>query len=231
MAQSRTCTAVAILSLALGIGVNTAIFSLWNAVLRAPLPVVHRPEELVMLSNPGESGMWSGRSIGRTDGDRNWLTYEEFEQLRDHAGAFSELMATQSSLQTFHVRVGGGGWEEARGRLVSGEFFQVLGVSPAISRGFTRAEDRSPASLAVISHSYWQRRFGGRRDVLGQTLTLPKAVLTIIGVAPPGFIGETSAQQPDVWIPLQMQPVVIPGKGRLHDTPPAKVMWLHLLRK
>ena len=78
-------TAVAILSLALGIGANTAIFSLWNSVLYASLPGVHEPGQLVMLSNPDDSGMWSGRWESRTDGPRSWLTYEEFEQLRDHA--------------------------------------------------------------------------------------------------------------------------------------------------
>ena len=83
--------------------------------------------------------MWSGR----TDGPRAWLTYGEFEQLRDHAGVFSALMASQSSLNTWRVRFEGGEWEEARGRLVSGGFFQVLGVSPAIGRTFTTADDRA----------------------------------------------------------------------------------------
>ncbi len=228
MATRPGFTAVAILSLALGIGANTAIFSLWNGVLHTSLPAVHQPEQLVMLSNPDDAGMWSGRWDGRTDGPRSWLTYGEFEQLRDHAGGFSAMMASQSSLSTWQVRFEGGAWEEARGRLVSGGFFQVLGVSPAIGRVFTTAEDRAESPYAVISYLYWQRRFGGRPDVLGKTLTLPKAALTIIGVAPPGFIGETSGQQPDLWISLRMQPSVLPGKDWLHETPPEKVMWLHV---
>jgi predicted permease len=228
MAASPSFTSVAILSLALGIGANTAIFSLWNGVLHSSLPAVHKPEQLVMLSNPDDTGMWTGRWDGRTDGPRSWLTYSEFEQLRDHADSFSALMASQSSLNTWQVRFGDSVWEEARGRLVSGGFFQVLGVSPAIGRVFTTSEDRADTPYAVISYNYWQRRFGGRPDVLGKTLTLRKAALTIIGVAPPGFIGETSGQQPDLWLPVRMQPSVLPGKDWLHDTPPEKVMWLHV---
>jgi predicted permease len=228
MAAKPSFTAVAILSLALGIGANTAIFGLWNGVLHSSLPAVHKPEQLVMLSNPDDSGMWTGRWDGRTDGPRSWLTYGEFEQLRDHAEGFSALMASQSSLSTWQVRFEGGAWEEASWRLVSGGFFQVLGVSPAIGRLFTTTEDRAEAPYAVISYSYWQRRFGGRPDVLGKTFTLRKAALTIIGVAPSGFIGETSGQQPDLWLPLRMQPGVLPGNDRLHDRPPAKVMWLHV---
>jgi predicted permease len=228
MAASPSFTAVAILSLALGIGANTAIFTLWNGVLHRSLPAVHKPEQLVMLSNPDDAGNWIGRWDGRTDGPRSWLTYGEFEQLRDHADSFSAMMASQSSLDNWQVRMEGGGWEEVSGRLVSGGFFQVLGVGSAIGRVFTTAEDRAETPYAVISYNYWQRRFGGRADVLGKTLTMRKAALTVIGVAEPGFIGETSGQQPDLWISMRMQPRVIPGSDWLHDTPPVKAMWLNV---
>ncbi|HYL75853.1 MAG TPA: ABC transporter permease [Bryobacteraceae bacterium] len=228
MAATPSFTAVAILSLALGIGANTAIFSLWNGVLHSPLPGVYQPEKLVMLSNPDEVGMWTGRWDGRTDGPRSWLTYGEFQDLRDHADAFSMLAASQTGFNDWQLRVGGGDWERARGRLVSGEFFQVLGVNPAIGRVFSTADDGAATSSAVISYNYWQRRFGGRPDVLGQTIHMRKAALTIIGVTPRGFIGETSGQQPDIWMPLRMQLSLLPGKDRLHDTPPEKVMWLNV---
>jgi predicted permease len=217
-------TAVAVLSLALGIGADTAIFGLWSGVLHASLPAVRDPEQLVILSNPNEHGMWNGR----TDGPRSWLTYGEFEQLRDEAGSFTGVMASQSSLSDWQIRVDGGPPEAATGRLVSGGFFQVLGVGPAIGRLFTTAEDRVDTPYAVISYNYWQRRFGGSSDVLGKTITIRKAALTIIGVSSRGFIGETSGQQPDVWLPLRMQPGVLPGNNRLHDTPPEKTMWLHV---
>jgi predicted permease len=215
---------VAILSLALGIGANTAIFSLWNGVLHAPLPGVHEPEGLFMLSDPGRSGSWTGRF----DGPRAWLTYGEFLDLREKAPAFSALMASESRLETFRVRLDGGDWEEARGRLVSGAFFEVLGVRPALGRLFTSGDDGADTLSAVVSHDYWQRRLGGRPDVLGSTIVLRKATLTISGVAPAGFIGETSAQRPDLWLPLRAQPLVLPGRDRLHDTPPEKAMWLHV---
>jgi predicted permease len=224
MAAQLSFTAVAVLSLALGIGANTAIFSLWNGVLHASLPAVSQPDQLVMLSDPNRSGMWSGHS----DGIRAWLTYSEFEQLRDHTDAFSALMASQSSLNTWRIRVESGEWEEARGRLVSGGFFQVLGVRPAIGRTFTAADDRTENPAAVLSYNYWQRRFGGRSDVLGKTLTIRTTTLTIIGVGPRGFIGETVGQNPDVWLPVRIQPKVLPGRDLLHDSPPEKAMWLHV---
>ena len=226
MAARPGFTAIAVLSLALGLGADTAIFGLWNGVLRASLPAVRDPEGLVILSNPDESGSWTGR----TQGPRSWLTYGEFEQLNDpaHAGAFSALMASQSDLQTWQVRFDGDAPEEASGRLVSGGFFEVLGVRPAIGRLFTAAGERSDAPDAVISYSCWQRRFGGRADVLGRRLAIHNAVLSIVGVAPPGFIGETSGQRPDLWLPLRMQPMLLPGRDRLHDVPPKKTMWLHV---
>jgi len=224
MAVKPAFTVVAILSLALGIGANTAIFSLWNGVLYAPLPGVHRPEGLVLLTDPGASGMVRGRLSGA----RRWLSYAEFERLRDHATGFSGLMASQSRLNTWQVRVDGGSPEETNGRLVSGEFFGVLGVHPAIGRLFTITEDRGEPASAVISHAYWQRRFGGRPDVIGKTLIVRDTPVSIVGVTPAAFVGETSGKQPDLWLPLRLQPRVLPGGDWLHEKPPDKVMWLHV---
>src|SRR5688572_18944605 len=171
MAARPGFTAVAILSLALGIGANTALFSLWSGALRATLPGVQRPEELVMLTDPGESGVWRGIWDGRVDGARDWVTYQEFEELRDRSGIFASVMASQSSLGLWQARVnvdgGGAVPEEVRGRMVSGAYFRVLGASPAAGRVFTADADRADTPEAVISHSFWQRRFGGRDDVIG----------------------------------------------------------------
>ncbi|MGH9795624.1 MAG: ADOP family duplicated permease [Candidatus Acidiferrales bacterium] len=228
MAARPGFTAVTILLLALGIGANTAIFSLWNGLLYASLPGVEKPEELVILTDPDESGRWTGLWEGRTDGPRAWLTYQEFEDLRDHADVFSAVMASQSGLGNWRVRVESNEWEEARGRFVSGGYFELLGVRPAIGRLFAASDDHTATPHAVISHSYWQRRFGGRADVHGKALTVEKAALTIIGVTPPGFIGETIGQRPDLWLPLRLQPSMQSDRDGLHDTPPVKTMWLHV---
>src|SRR5258706_825496 len=224
MAATPSFTAVAILSLALGIGANTAIFGLWNGVLNAPLPVVQDPGQLVMLSNPDSEGTWTGRS----DGERDHLTYAEFEQLRDHAVGYRALMAAQSGPKEWQFRVDRGEWEEARARFVSSGYFDVLGVGSSIGRVFSATDERAETPHVVLNYSYWQRRFGGSPAVLGKTLHLRAAALTIIGVAPRGFIGETSGHVPDFWFSLNMQPRLMPGMDWLHDTPPEKRMWLHV---
>ena len=226
--RSPGFAAIAVLSIALGIGATTAIFSLWHGVVRSALPGVDKPEQLAILTDPSVSGLWRGRWISSIDGPRGWLTVEEFEQLRDHAKSFSSLMASQSSLNTTPVRVEGGAPEEARWRLVSGEYFQTLGVGPAIGRVFNVEDDRAETPYAVISHAYWQQRFGGSANIVGRALAIGPTTLTIIGVASRPFIGETTGQQPDFWLPLQLQPQVLRGRDRRHDTPPEKTMWLHV---
>jgi predicted permease len=220
--------AVALLTLALGLGANTAIFSLWKSVARAPLPAVEDPDGLVMLTNPDASGSWNGTWRTASDGPRSWATWEEFEQLRDEATTFSSLMAVQASLDAWLVRVGQGEDEEIRGRLVSGGFFETLGARPAAGRLFTRSEDGDEPTSAVISHALWQRRFRGRPDAIGTPLRIGAVTVTIVGVAPRGFIGETNGQVPDMWLPLRLQPQVIPGSNWLRDQPPDKRMWLHV---
>jgi predicted permease len=117
---------------------------------------------------------------------------------------------------------------DVQGRLVSGGYFSVLGVKPLLGRFFTADEDHQDSPFAVVSYDYWQRGLDGRSDVLGMAITVRRAALTIIGVAPPGFTGETIGQRPDLWIAMRNQPAVLPGRDRLHDTGIEKVMWLHL---
>lgn len=217
-------TVVAVLSLALGIGANVAIFSLVEDVLLRLLPV-RNPEELVMLSDPEARGT----STGARTGPRPLFTYEEFLQLRDQTSVFSPLMAVQSALDGVAVRIHGAEPEEVRERMVSAEYFHTLGVPAMIGRTFG-VEDGPKPSLAVISHQFWQRRFGGRAEVLGTSIALRKAVFTVVGVMPPGFFGESVGDRPDLWLPLTMQPEVLPGRDMLHDDRAGlqKTMWLHV---
>jgi putative ABC transport system permease protein len=224
MAARPGFAGIAILSLALGIGANTAIFSLWNGLLHSSLPLVRQPEQLVLLSDPNAAGLWHGDSRG----ERDLLTYGEFGQLRDQAASFSAVMASESMLERWPIRFRGSDFEEASGRLVSGGYFHLLGISPVIGRVFTESDDREDSPYAVISYGYWQRRFAGNANVLGRTFALRNVVLTIIGVTPRGFIGETAGQEPDLWMSVRMEPALVPGDDRLHDTPPSKAMWLHV---
>ncbi|HEX7285123.1 MAG TPA: ABC transporter permease [Candidatus Angelobacter sp.] len=220
-------TLVAVASLAVGIGANTAIFSVMNAVLLKSLPVLD-PQDLVILTNPNASGVSSGMDTG----ERNLMSYAEFAHLRDHATSFSGMCAAQSQLDRWDVRIAGAAQEPARGRLVSEEYFSVLGVESAIGRVFTHDDAQGPGQdpYAVLSYDYWQQRFGGKTDVLGTTIRVYAATLTVIGVAEPGFRGESVGEKPDFWIPMLMQPQVMPGRDWLHEDLSQsieKVMWLH----
>jgi predicted permease len=215
--------AVAVLSLALGIGANTAIFSLINSVLLSALPV-REPQALVMLTNPASNGI----TIGSKSGEREELTWSEFRQLRDLSTVFSSVMACQIEPERVPVRVDGSEAEETLVQMVSSEYFSTLGV-PAVLGRMLSADDDPSAPQAVISYDYWQRRLGRRADVLGTTITIRQGVFSIIGVAPPSFFGETVGQRPDVWAPLTLQPVVLPGREWLHENAGGdKVMWLHV---
>jgi predicted permease len=226
-ARNPVFTAVAVASLAIGIGANTAIFSVLDAAMLKSLPV-RDPQGLVMLTNPNVSGV----SDGMSSGDRGMLTYVEFAELRDHATTLDGLCAAQAQIGRLHVRIGGGEQEDARGRLVSEEYFSVLGVDPAIGRLFTRSDGKTPGDdpYAVISYDYWQKRFGGNVSVLGTPIKVVNATLTVIGVAAPGFTGESVGSEPDFWMPMMMQPAVMPGRDWLHEDLSKhidKVEWLH----
>ncbi len=217
-------TVVAMLSLALGIGANVALFGLVNSLLLRFLPV-REPQELVMLTDPAQQGT----GMGAQTGERSLLSYEEFLQLRAGVGEFTALMASQSTIDRLPMRVGGGEAEETRSRMVSTEYFDTLGVPALVGRAWNASEDpRQP--LAVISYDYWQRRFGGRREALGARMTLREQTFTVIGVMPPSFFGETVGERPDVWLPMGLQPSILPGRDWLHDHTATleKPMWLHV---
>ncbi|HZS07511.1 MAG TPA: ABC transporter permease [Blastocatellia bacterium] len=205
--RSPGFTLVAVLTLALGIGANTAIFSLVDAVLLRMLPV-SRPERLVMFGYP--------------DGEVKGFTfpYPMFEQFRDRSRAFSGMFAiTEIDRSNVMVNGEGGGREPVpvHVELVSGSYFSVLGAGAVLGRALTPDDDRTPGGhpVAVISAGYWKRRFAEAPDAVGRTLTINQTTCTIIGVTPPGFYGEKIGHPADVWIPIAMQSEVVPERPGL----------------
>jgi predicted permease len=178
-------SAIAILSLALGIGANTAIFSLINAVILKTLPVSH-PEQLVQLVMKNENG--------------TTFTNPIWEQVRDRQDVFSGAFA-YSPIQL--NLAGGGEVRNASTSWVSGDFFSTLGVHPLLGRTFTAADDkRGCPAVAVLSYDFWQREYGGAADVFERRLTLSSHPVRIVGVAPPGFNGIQVGETVEIYLPL-----------------------------
>jgi predicted permease len=198
---------VSVLSLALGLGANSAIFSLFNQILLRPLPV-HQPEALVNLGAPGPK---SGSSSCNQSGDCEQIfSYPMFRDLEQVQTSFTGIAAHR----TFSVNVAfGGQTESGRGSMVSGSYFPVLEIQPAIGRLFTPDDDRTPGahSLVILSHDYWRRRFQENPAILGQTLMVNGHGLTIVGVTPRGFEGTTLGVRPAVFVPITMRSEMQPS--------------------
>ena len=192
LAKSPGFTLIAVLTLALGIGANTAIFSVLDSVLLRSLPVPH-PEQLVTLSDPDEHGS----SFGSEGGDRSLLAYSEFEHFQDHNEVFSEIFAADSQLPELEITIPnsssstGAQKESARIRLVSADYFATLGVTPAAGAFFTREVDRARGGspIAVLSYAFWKQRFGLDPLALGKTIQIRQTSFQIAGITPPGFFG------------------------------------------
>ena len=208
MLRSPSVTAIAILSLALGIGANTAIFSLLDAVMLRVLPV-QEPDRLVLFGH----GLWVGSQD--TLPDRSWdlFSYPFYREISQKKDVFSGVTAIDSIEFSSHGSVANGSPEVINADLVSGSFFSVLGVQPFLGRTLTEADDRAPGAgpVAVASYSWWKQRFGSDPSVLGRTVNIEKHNYTIVGVAAPNFFGASVGQAPDLWIPLSMEKEISPG--------------------
>ncbi len=230
--KHKSLTSVAILSLALGIGANTAIFSLVDAVLLRSLPV-KAPEQLVQLKwlAPKGFGSFSYDGSSRTDevtGLRLNSSFPQrtFEEFRANHDVLTDLFAS-AQLEQVNANVDGSA-EVASGLVVSGGYFGGLGVSPVLGRMIMPEDDNAGApAVVVLSHSYWQRRFGANAAVVGKQINLNNAAFTIVGVTPPEFAGATgSGSAPDLTIPLMAEPLVTGNNTSLNQQ---NLWWLVLM--
>jgi putative ABC transport system permease protein len=214
-------TTVAILTLALGIGANTAIFSLMDQIMLRRLPVKN-PDELVILRSPGlaEGHIWS-------DGDNaQSFSYPVYNGLRDCSAA-SGMLARFAFDASIASR---GQTDRGLGELVSGNYFDVLGVHPAFGRVFTADDDRVQGGhpLVILSHAYWMQHFGGDPGILNQMLLVNNTPLTVVGVAQKGFDGIQVGQTPQIFVPMTMKPQMTPNRSGLDDWNDA---WLAILAR
>ncbi len=200
-------TAVAILSLALGIGANSAIFSLFDQMLLRPLPVAN-PAELVNFGAPGpKQGSTSCSQAGSCDEIFSYPMYRDIERVQT---SFTGIAAHRG----FGANIGYKGTTlSGEGMLASGSYFPVLAVNPALGRLFTQDDDKTIGGhpVVVLGHDYWRTRFEMSPSILNETLIVNGQAVTVIGVAPPGFKGTTLGISADVFVPLSMRGVMQPG--------------------
>src|SRR5207244_1193954 len=228
LARNPGFTAVAVLTLALGIGANTAIFTLVDAIMLKSLPVAN-PKQLYRLGDNDNCCVMVGTQNG---GSFVLYSYQLYEYLRDHTPEFSHLAAFTPFLADLSVRRSGasGPAEPYQGDLVSANYFGMFGLGALAGRVFTSKDDAAGAPpVAVMSYHAWQEHFGLDPAVIGATFTINQVAYTVVGIAPPGFFGDTlRSDPPDFWVPLSREPEV---SGRiitnlLHHR---ELEWLYLM--
>jgi predicted permease len=201
LSRQKTFTAVAVLTLALGIGVNLAIFSLFQQTLLRTLPVVE-PERLVNLTDPGPD-LPVARTMSRSGGADSVFSYPMFRDLERAQEPFVGIAAHRFFEVSLATSAGEGARLETAAH-VSGSYFSVLGLRPALGRLLGPQDDRvdGQAESVVLSHAYWQSELGGDPEIVGRALTVNGAPFTIVGVAPPGFHGTTLGDRAAVFAPI-----------------------------
>jgi len=222
--QSPGFALVCVITLALGIGANTAIFTLVHAVMLKSLPVAN-PKQLYRLGNENNCCVIGGMQ-------NNWAIYSYplYQQFRDHTPEFSEMAAFQAGLSAVSLRRVGtpGAAEPYVGEFVSGNYFQMLGLSAFAGRVITPEDDRaSAAAVAVLSYRTWQQHFGLDPSVIGATFTVNTVPYTVVGIAAPGFFGDRlRPDPPDLWMPLATEPTLNGKEGLLNR---ADSHWLYII--
>jgi predicted permease len=216
--KSPIFTATTVLSLALGIGGNVLIFSLINAFMFNPLSVVKNPHEVVWVY----SSMTNGPAYLSS-------TYPDFLDYREQNDVFRELSAFDGIELSMNL---GGELEIVRGAIVTGNLFSVLNVDAISGRTFLPEEDQRQGThpVAMLSHGFWQRRFGGDPNVVGKPIELNGLSFTVVGITPPGFTGAEGVTMPDLWVPMmmynQLYPPVAKNPDRLSDR---NTHWLNIV--
>jgi putative ABC transport system permease protein len=225
-------TLTAVLTLALGIGATTAIFTLVQQVMLQSLPVP-RPDQLWRIGDQPHCCDWVGYSQDSDGEAGNWslFSWEAYKLFRANTPGFQDLAALQAGNMPLGVRRAGasGPPDTANGQYVSGNFFQTLGVSAWRGRLFVDADDREGAPpVAVMSFHAWQEKYGSDPSVVGSTFQINRQAFTIIGVAPAGFVGAkmTSWGLPDIWMPLTTEPLMLEKTARIKNT---RTDWLDLI--
>jgi predicted permease len=204
IAKTPGFAAIAILTLALGIGANTTIFSWINSALLNPVPGITNADDVVSLTlnKPGEKAFP--------------FTYPDIEALRNEQQSFAGITACGFA----HMSLTGTSKpERVWGMVASANYFDVLGVRPILGRAFLAAEDETPggAPVAVVSYRLWQTHFGANPEVVGRTIGINQHLYTIVGVTPAAFQGSQTGVRTDIWVPMMMEAHVIPEGNLLHD--------------
>jgi putative ABC transport system permease protein len=226
--KSPAFTIVAVLTLALGVGANTAIFTLINAVMLKMLPI-RDVQRLVVIGDPSRV-----HSVSQGTPQLELFSYPLYRDLRDGSGKLFTGMFAAGDVRRMNVAIETNGpkngTEKANGRLVTGNYFPVLGVETALGRTITPEDDQTPGGhpVAVISYGYWQRRFAKDPNVLGKTIRVNDYPFSVIGVAAPGFTGEVIGESKDIWLPMMMQSQVMPGREWLQTY---NVSWLQIMAR
>ena len=219
--------AIAVLTLALGIGANTAIFTLVNAVMLKSLPV-EKPEELVLFSDTTSEGT-SLEDSPRT-GEWQRFSYKSYVYLRDHNQSFQDIAALRSGTSRLSVRQPDSqatAAARAQGHLVTGNYFSVLGVRAMRGRLLTPDDDKSSAQPAtVISHRYWEQELNSDPATVGKSFIINGTNFTIVGITPPEFFGERVRRPPDFWLPLSFHPQIELRKSFLEND---QAYWLMIM--
>ncbi len=224
--KSPAFTLTVIVTLALGIGANAAVFTLFDQVLLRMLPV-ERPKELVRFV---WTGTFSGTASSFGGDTSNYFSYPMYKDLRDQNAVFAEMLAADRTNVGISWRNQA---EDEDAEVVSGNYFQMLGLKPALGRLLTPQDDTAKDAnpVLILSYDYWRTRFAASRDVVGQTVLINGHAFTVLGVAPENFHSAIGGYKPAVFMPLSMEAVAMPWRVPLDDLNNHRSLWVTLVAR